>query len=170
MSTLPEQGHGQQLASRLEELTDAFIAVVEPCTDAQWQASAPNEGCSVGVLVHHIASVAPLVAGWAAQIAHEGVAPTVTMDMVHEDNAQHATQHAAPNKAQTLELLRHNTAEAARIIRSLNDDQLARMAPLPLFGGQPTSAQVIIEMILLGHLQGYPHSHQPSIEAGITAA
>ena len=117
-------------------------------------------------MVHHIAVDAPLIAGWGAQVGR-GEIPTVTMEMVHADNAAHAAAHASPDKPETLALLRHNTAVAVDILRSLSDAQLEQTAPLPLLGGQPVSAQMIIEIVLIGHIQGYPHSHLPNIEAAL---
>lgn len=166
MAMTPNTTRGQALAIRLEETTDSLIAQVEPCSEAQWRASAPNEDRSVGTMVHHIAVQAPIVAGWAAQVGN-GEIPPVTMEIVHADNATHAAAHASPDKAETLALLRRNTAIAADILRGLSDAQLAQTVPLPLLGGQPFSAQTIIEMVLIGHIQGYPHSHLPNIETAL---
>jgi hypothetical protein len=166
MTMTPNTTRGQALATRLEETTDSLIAQVEPCSEAQWRTSAPNEGCSVGTMVHHIAVQAPIVAGWGAQVGN-GEIPPVTMEMVHADNAAHAAAHASPDKAETLDLLRRNTAIAADMLRGLSDVQLEQTVPLPLLGGQPFSAQMIIEMVLIGHIQGYPHSHLPNIETAL---
>jgi hypothetical protein len=159
---------GQVLATRLEEATNTLLAQVEPCSEAQWCASAPNEDRSVGTMVHHIAIQAPVVAGWGAQVG-QGEIPPVTMEIVHAENATHAAAHASPDKAETLALLRRNTAIAVDILRGLSDAQLDRTVPLPLVGGQPFSAQMVIEMVLIGHIQGYPHSHLPNIEAALVA-
>jgi hypothetical protein len=166
MTMTPNTTRGQALATRLEEITDSLIAQVEPCSEAQWRTSAPNEDRSVGTMVHHIAVQAPIVAGWGAQVGN-GEIPPITMEIVHADNAAHAAAHASPDKAETLDLLRRNTAIAADILRSLSDAQLEQTVPLPLLGGQPFSAQMIIEMVLIGHIQGYPHSHLPNIETAL---
>ena len=157
---------GQALATRLDEATNTLIAQVESCSETQWRASAPNEDRSVGTMVHHIAVQAPIVAGWGAQVG-KGEIPPVTMEIVHADNAEHAAAHASPDKAATLDLLRRNTAIAADMLRGLSDAQLEQTVPLPLLGGQPFSAQMIIEMVLIGHIQGYPHSHLPNIETAL---
>lgn len=166
MTMTENTARGQVLATRLQEATDTLITQVESCSEAQWRASAPNEDRSVGTMVHHIAVQAPIVAGWGAQIG-KGEVPPVTMEIVHTDNAAHAAAHASPNKAETLDLLRCNTAIAADILRGLSDVQLEQTVPLPLLGGQPFSAQQIIEMVLIGHIQGYPHSHLSNIEAAL---
>jgi hypothetical protein len=168
MTMTENSARGQALATRLDEATNTLIAQVEACSEAQWRASAPNEDRSVGTMVHHIAVQAPIVAGWGAQVG-KGEVPPVTMEIVHADNAEHAAAHASPDKAETLDLLRRNTAVAAGILRGLSDAQLDQTVPLPLFGGQPVSAQLIIEMVLIGHIQGYPHSHLPNIQAALAS-
>lgn len=168
MTMTQNTARGQVLATRLEEATAALIALLESCPEAQWRASVSNEARSVGTMAHHIAVQAPSIAGWAAQIGN-GEIPQVTMEIVHADNAEHAAAHANPDKAETLNLLRRNTATAAEIVRGLSDAQLDRTVPLPLFGGQPVSAQMIIEMVLIGHIHGYPHSHLPNIETALAA-
>ncbi len=164
MDTLSEQ-----LARRLEAATETLLQIVEPCTENQWQTICPSEERTVGVMVHHIASVALLVVGWAQQIGKGEPLPPVTMEMVHAGNAAHAQGNAHCTKTETLQLLRQNSAQASAVIRGLSDEQLGRTAPVALFGGQPFSAQAIIEMVLIGHIHGYPHSHLPNIRVVLAA-
>jgi hypothetical protein len=168
MTATQNTARGQVLATRLEEATDTLIALVETCSEVQWRASVPNEGRSVGTMVHHIATQALIIAGWGAQVG-DGEIPLVTQEIVHADNAEYAAAHASPDKAETLDLLRRNTASAADIVRGLSDAQLDRTVPLPLVGDQPFSAQMIIEMVLIGHIRGYPNSHLPNIETALAA-
>lgn len=156
-----------ELASRLEQATATLLAAVEPCSEAQWQAECPNEGRTLGVMVHHIASAAPLVLGWAELVASGQALPPITLDHVHVANAEHAHAHAGCAKDATLALLRQSSAAAAARIRTFSDEQLDRSAPFAMFGGQPTSTQLVLEMILIGHIQGFPHSHLPNIQAGL---
>ena len=167
MTKTQNSTHGHMLVTQLAEATSALIALVAPCSEAQWRASVPNEERSVGTMVHHIATNAPIVAGWAKQIGTGESPPSITMEIVHADNARHAAEHVSPDKAETIALLQYNTAAAAAIIRELSNEQLERSAPLALFGGQPTSARLIIEMVLIGHIRGYPHSHMPNIQTAL---
>ena len=114
-------------------------------------------------MVHHIAARAALVAGWAAAIAAGELPPAVTMEMVHMDNAQHAQEHADCDKRATIDLLQGNGAAAANIVRSLTNEQLARVVPLALFGGQPVSVETIVETLLNGHV----HGHLPAIQTAL---
>lgn len=162
METLSEQ-----LARRWEAATETLWQIVEPCTESQWQTLCLPEERTVGVMVHHVASAALFVVGWAQQIGRGESLPPVTMEMVHAGNAAHAQEYAYCTKAETLQLLRQNSVEVSAVIRSLSDEQLARTAPMALFGGQPFSAQTVIEMVLIGHIHGYPHSHLPNIRTAL---
>ena len=48
------------LADRLEQGARALDAFASALTDAQWQTPIPKDGRTVGVVVHHVASVLPL--------------------------------------------------------------------------------------------------------------
>ncbi len=159
---------GVDLARRLEESSERLIAAVAACDEAGWHAPCPDEGRSVGVMVHHIASSIPLVAGWAEQLATGGGLPELTMAEVDAQNAAHAGEHAACTKEEALDLLRRNTTAAADRIRGLSDEQLDRAAPFAIFGGRPVSAQGLLEIVLIGHVDGYPHSHLPKIATALT--
>jgi hypothetical protein len=167
IETIQHSGRAQDLAARLEGATDLLIALVEPCSEEQWRAICTNEERSVGVMVHHIATSVPLVLSWAELIGQGQPMLSVTMDTVNHGNAQHAAQYANPDKSATIDLLRRNTAAAADRIRGLSDEQLDRTAPFGVFGGQPVSAQMLIELIMIGHIQGYPHSHLSHIEVAL---
>src|SRR5688572_31549163 len=60
--TLSPLGHQQAnaLADRLEEGARALAIFATRLTDAVWQMRVPHDGRSVGVIVHHVASVYPL--------------------------------------------------------------------------------------------------------------
>src|SRR6266498_5141062 len=123
----------KELAARLEDAHERLAVVVEPCSETQWRVICPTEERAVGVVVHHIAARAALVAGWAAAIAAGELPLSVMIEMVHTDNAQHAQQHADCDKPATIDLLRRSGAAAANIVRSLSDEQLARAVSLALF-------------------------------------
>jgi hypothetical protein len=123
MHTRQEHGaHAGELAARLEDAHNRLAMLVEPCSEALWRAICPTEERAVGVVVHHIAARAALVARWAAAITAGELPPAVTMEMVYTDNAQHAHQHADCDKRATIDLLRRNGAAAASMVRSLSDE------------------------------------------------
>ena len=138
----------QNLAHQLEQANQALIATIEGLSDAQWKATTPGDGRSVGVVAHHVASSHKAVAGLVGAIAHGQKVPTITMEMIHEGNAAHAAQFANATRAETLALLRQNGAAAVASVRGLGDTELERTVTFPM--GTMTAAQVV-ERVLIGH-------------------
>ena len=133
------------LADRLEQGASALAAFAATLTAAQWQTRVPKDGRTIGVIVHHVASVYPLEIQIAQTIASGKPLVGVTMDGVHEMNARHAVEHAAVTKEAALDLLRRNSAAAADAIRALSDEQLAQAAPASLYADAPLTCQFVLE-------------------------
>ena len=150
------------LAEQLEQANRDLIHTVEGLSDTQWRAKTPGDGRTVGVVAHHVAASHKSVAGLVGAIAHGQVVPTITMEMIHEGNATHATQHANCTKAETVALLRQNGAAAVATVRGLSETELDRTATFPM--GTMTAAQVI-ERILTGHA----NDHHGTIRRAIGA-
>jgi DinB superfamily len=142
------------LANRIEEGAAALAAFAEGLSEAEWHAQVTEggrSGRSVGVIVHHVASVYPIEIDLARTIASGKAVTNVTWEVVGEMNAKHAHAHAAVTKAATLELLRRNSNAAAAAVRAFTDDELDRAAPFSLSFGAPVTAQFVIEDHALRH-------------------
>jgi len=50
----------QLLADRLQQGAQALAGFVDTLSDAEWKMKVPKDGRTVGVVVHHVASVYPL--------------------------------------------------------------------------------------------------------------
>jgi hypothetical protein len=133
------------LADRLEQGARALAAFALSLTDSEWQARIPHDGRSIGVVVHHVASVYPLEIEIAQAVAGGNAITGVTWDVVAEMNAKHAAEHAGVTKEAAVDLLRRNSAAAAAAIRALTDDQLAQAAPVSLYGDAPLTCQFVLE-------------------------
>ena len=157
------QKRSQGLANRFEQVNREMIEAVERCSDAQWKTKTSGETWTVGVVAHHVAQGHEAIADLVQKIATGQPLPPMTMDMIHEMNAEHAKQHATCTKGETVALLRTNAATAATAVRGLSDEQLDRSAPL--LGGPPMTAQQMIERILIGHVE----EHYGSIRAAVGA-
>src|SRR5882762_4288032 len=83
------------MADRLEQGARALAAFATSLTDAEWTARTPHDGRTVGVIVHHVASVYPVEIQLAQTLAGGKPVTGVTMDHVHEMNAGHAKEHDA---------------------------------------------------------------------------
>src|SRR5437763_12294062 len=147
-------GRAESLAHRIEEGAVALAAFVEGLAEEEWRtpvSESGRNGRSVGVIVHHVASVYPIEIDLARTIASGNVVTDVTWKVVAELNAKHAHDQAGVTKAAALELLRRNSREAAAAVRAFTDDELDRAAPFSLNYGAPVTAQFVIEDHALRH-------------------
>ena len=151
------------LADRLEQGARALITFASSLTDAEWQTRVPHDGRTVGVIVHHVASVYPLEIQLAQTIAGGKSVTGVTMDAVHEMNARHAAEHATVTKEAALDLLRTNSAAAAAAIRELSDEQLAQAELVSLYADAPLTCQFVLE----DHAVRHSYHHLARIRAAL---
>jgi hypothetical protein len=140
------------LADRIEEGAAVLAAFAEGLSEEEWRATvSATDRRSVGIIVHHVASMYPIEIDVARAITSGKAVTDVTWDVVAELNAKHAREHAEVTKAAALELLRRNSHEAANSVRAFTDEELDRAAPFSLSFGAPVTAQFVIEDHALRH-------------------
>lgn len=139
------------LAKRIEQGAAELGTYAETLSDDHWRATVRPDGRTVGVIVHHVASMYPIEINLANELAAGKSVEGLTWAHVAEINAKHAKEHASVGKRETLELLRTNSRAAADAVRGLSDAQLDSAAPLSLNGGAPLTAQFAIEDHALRH-------------------
>jgi len=133
------------LAERLEQGALALAEFAGRLSDSEWQATIPKDGRKVGVVVHHVANMYPIEIQLAQTLARGEAVVGVTWDDVHAINAAHAKEKNDVTKQEALELLRHNSADAAAAIRALSDEELDRAAGLSLNDDAPLTCQFMLE-------------------------
>jgi len=141
------------LGDRIEEGATALASFAEDLSEAEWSAagSKGSDRRSVGVIVHHVASMYPIEVDVARAVASGKPVAEITWEVVAGINAKHAAELASVTKAETLELLRRNSREAAAAVRSFTDEDLDRVAPFGLSYGAPVTTQFVIEDHALRH-------------------
>lgn len=139
------------LAERIQQGAQALAALAEDLSDSEWLTFVPDEGRSVGVLVHHVASMYPAEVDLARSLASGKPIEGVTPEIVDQMNAEHAEAHATVSQQETLELLRRNSQAAADAIRQFSDEELDQAAPISLNADAPLTAQFFIEDHALRH-------------------
>ncbi len=140
------------LADRIEEGAAFLAAFAEGLSEEEWRATvSATDRRSVGIILHHVASMYPIEIDVARAITSGKAVTDVTWDVVAELNAKHAREHAEATKAAALELLRRNSHEAANAVRAFTDEELDRAAPFSLSFGAPVTAQFVIEDHALRH-------------------
>jgi len=140
------------LAHRTEEGAASLATFAEGLSDAEWRTPmSAMDPRTVGVIVHHVASMYPIEVGLARAVASGKAAPEVTWELVAEINAKHGQEQAGVTKAAALDLLRRNSEDAAAAVRTFTDEELDGSAPVGLSFGAPVTAQFIIEDHALRH-------------------
>lgn len=140
------------LASRIEQGAAELAALAEWLTDAEWNTPvSATDRRTIGVLVHHVASIYPVEIAVAQTIARGEAVTDVTWAAVAQLNGNHAKDHAAPTKREAVALLQQNSRAAADAVRAFTDAQLDTAAPFSLSHGAPMTAQFVIEDHALRH-------------------
>ena len=142
----------ESLATRIEEGATGLLAFAEGLSDAEWRT--PISGTdrrSVGVVVHHVASMYPLEIDLARAVAGGTSVTDVTWEVVAQVNAKHAEDNSQVSKSAALELLRQNSHQAAAAVRAFTDQELDNAAPFSLSLGAPMTAQFVIEDHAMRH-------------------
>jgi hypothetical protein len=152
----------EALALRLERGAEALASLTRDLTAEEWQLRS-RDGRSVGVLVHHVATMYPLEIQLAQKLAAGEAIEGVTWDTVHQINARHAKDFSAVTKEEALDLLRRNSADAAAAIRALGDAQLDLAAPVSLNAGAPLTCQFMLE----DHAVRHSYHHLAAIRAAL---
>jgi uncharacterized damage-inducible protein DinB len=133
------------LAERLEQGARALIAFASGLSDEEWRIRLPKDGRTIGVVVHHVASVYPIEIQVAQTLAGGQPVTGVTSADIDAMNAQHAAENANVTKDTAIDLLRQNSADAAAAIRALSDEELAKAAPVSLYADAPLTCQFVLE-------------------------
>src|SRR3954447_610082 len=143
---------GESLAARIEEGAARLVAFAEGISDAEWNKPvSTTDQRSVGIIVHHVASMYPIEIDLARAVASGTSVSDVTWEAVAQLNAKHAGDNAQVSKSAALELLRQNSSEAAAAVRAFTDQELDTAAPFSLSSDAPMTAQFVIEDHAMRH-------------------
>ena len=135
----------ERLAGRIEEGAAGLAAFAEGLSEEEWRTPvSSSDHRTVGVIVHHVASVYPIEIDLARAIVRGNAVTDITWEVVAQLNAKHANEQDGVTKAATLELFRRNSLEAAAAVRAFTDEELDRAAPFSLSFGAPVTAQFVI--------------------------
>jgi hypothetical protein len=163
--TRTSSARAHALADRLEQGARALIAFARGLTEEEWRMRTPKDGRTVGVIVHHVASVYPLEIQLAQTVAAGNAITGVTMADVDEMNDRHSKENAAVTKAAAIAVLEANSAAAAAAIRELSDEQLAQAAPVSLYADAPLTCQFVLE----DHAVRHSYHHLARLRRAVAA-
>jgi hypothetical protein len=152
-----------RLAERLEQGARALAEFAGTLSDAEWQTTLITDRRSVGVVVHHVASVYPIEIQLAQTVAAGTPITGVTARDIDTMNAKHAVEHANVSRAEAIDLLLRNAAAAAQAIRALTDAELDRAVPASLYDDAPVTCQFVLE----DHAVRHSYHHLATIRAAV---
>ena len=152
------------LADRLEQGSRALADFAGALTSEEWKTPIPHDGRTIGVVVHHVASVYPIEIELAQTIAAGKPVVGVTSQVINEMNASHAEQNRDVTKEEALALLRRNSSAAAAAIRNLTEEDLDRAALVSLYSDAPLTCQFVLE----DHAVRHSYHHFALIRAALT--
>jgi hypothetical protein len=155
---------GETLAKQFEAKAQEATAVLERLSEADWKKVAQGEKWSVGVIAHHMAQSHMGIAGLIKSLASGHHTASISMDDINAGNAQHAKDFANVGKNETVALHKKNAAEAATIVRGLDDASLARSAAA-LKGMPPMTTEQAVVGILIGHMEDHLGSIRKTVGA-----
>lgn len=141
----------EMLANRLLEGAKSLAKYVEGLSIAEWNKPVKGDGRSIGVVVHHVASVYPVEIELAEIIASGKSITDVTKEAIDSMNAEHAEKYANVGKDETLELMKKNSADAAKKVSLLSDEDLDNAELVSLNSNAPLTTQFFIEDHALRH-------------------
>jgi hypothetical protein len=154
----------EALAKQFEAKVQEATSVLEKLSDADWKKVTGAEKWSVAATAHHFASSHAGIAGLIKSLASGQHKASMTMDDLHAMNAQHAKDFANVSKAETIALHKKNAAEAAAVVRGLDDAALARSAEV-LKGMPPMTAEQAVSGILINHIEDHLGSIRKTVGA-----
>jgi hypothetical protein len=151
------------LAERLEQGAKALASFAQTMSDKEWKTPGPRDGRTMGVIVHHVASVYPIELDLAKTLGSGKPIVGVTWDAINDMNAKHAKEHASVGKQEALDLLKTNSAAAATAVRGFSDTELDRAATCSLSFDAPVTAQYFIE----DHAMRHSYHHLARMRAAL---
>ena len=156
----------EALAKRIEEGADNLATFVETLSASEWYLPvSATDRRSIGIIVHHVASMYPIEIDLARAIASGKAVTDVTWGVVAQINAKHAVEQSKITRAPALELLWHSSREAAAAVRKFSDDELDQAAPLSLNDDAPLTTQFVIE----DHAMRHSWHHLALISAAVSS-
>jgi DinB superfamily len=148
----PASRRAEVIAARIEEGAAGLEGFADGLSDAEWRTPvSTTDQRSIGVVVHHVATMYPIEVGVARAIADGQSVSHVNWELVAQLNAKHAEEYAQVSKSAALELLRQNSRDAAAAVCAFTNEELDRATPLLLSSGAPVTAQFVIEDHALRH-------------------
>jgi hypothetical protein len=149
------------LADELQRAIDEVDQFIDQVSDEGWQATCPDEQCTVSALICHVGNANTGMMDSIIKPVAEGTPrPTFSPDDLNRWNAHAAQLYASATREQARDLLRAGSAPVIAYVRGLSDEQLAASFELPM-----RPEPVTLEAMITYGLTGHPREHLASARA-----
>jgi hypothetical protein len=146
------QNHtANQLADRILEGAKQMAEYTSNLSAKQWNSPVLGDGRSIGVVVHHVASVYPVEVELASVLAAGNPITGATKEVIDQMNAEHSKENKNVSQVETIALLKKNSETAAEIVRGFSGDELRNSNQVSLYANAPLTCQFFIEDHALRH-------------------
>ncbi len=146
------------LADELQRAIDEVDGFIDDVSDEGWQATCPDEQCTVAALICHIGNGnTGMLNSIIKPVAEGAPRPAFLPEDLHRWNAEAAQQYATASREQARELLRTASAPAIAYVRSLSAEQLTTSFDLPM-----RPEPITLEAMITYGLTGHPREHLAS--------
>ncbi len=155
----------ERLAVELEGANAEVIAFAESCPAEMWTAPCVDDGRTVAAVVRHVGGAYIAHARLVQSVAAGEPVPAMFGDwsVIHQGNAISAEKYAYADRGETIASLQRNGGNLASAIRAVSDEQLDRLAIVPIFGDAARTTEQIIENPVIAH----PHEHLVALRATV---
>ena len=140
-----------QLIDDFEKLNAELTETIQNCDETAWQTIVPDEERPACVMFHHIVAAYPFALGVALEMTQKQTYPPVTMEQIHQINADHADNYASVTKEDVLRLQTDNVSRAVTQLRLIRDEQLDLEGPLEMLNGRVLKLNDVLNYLLVGH-------------------
>jgi hypothetical protein len=153
----------ETLATAFEQVAGRILTVAEGLSDAAWGVAPAGEARTAGQIAYHTAEVYHNVSSFIQMALGGQPLPPLTMEIIHNINAEQAARYASAGREGALEMLRQNGAATAAMLRTLSDAQLDTGTE---FLGHPMTVEGLAQNGLVAHAE----EHLASIQAASAAS
>lgn len=155
----------QEITQGFDTLNDEVAAIIEGCSNQEWQAISVGEAWTIAAVAHHIAIVQQGFVGMVERFAAgETFTPKISWDKINEENARHAQEYAQADRQECLDILASSRSTMRRLIEGFDDGDLDRVAGN--FGGNELTIGQVLEYVVVGHVR----EHLGSINATLQSS
>lgn len=139
----------QTLSTQFSALSQEVMEFVANCSTEDWQKITAEEQWPIGVTTRHIATGHFGLLSFIRRIVDGEPMPSLTVDTIHEANAQHAAEHANCTQNEVTEILQTNTTAVLDYLGKRSDEELARSAYFRLFGSEISAEKLFAAFFII---------------------